>query len=233
MIAAVGVMIFELHTIMEEFLLSNLIQCKACHKEIAKGVKKCPSCGKDQRNWFMRHKFISFIGIIVLFIIIGGALGDGDDTEKASSATDSKETQKEETIYELNDIITIKNMEVAVEVFEELEVIGDPSFLGKEPADGGTLVAIQYRMKNISDKPIGMFSYPSINLIDGEGTKYSSDIEGTSAYAVETKVDNSKVLSDLNPDISVTGVEVYEVSKERFAEGEWFIQIGKEKVKIK
>ncbi len=60
--------------------MENLVKCKACGKEIAKGVKKCPSCGKDQRNFFMKHKIIT--GIAVLFILgaIGSQLGGDDDT---------------------------------------------------------------------------------------------------------------------------------------------------------
>nr|WP_289214195.1 hypothetical protein [Halobacillus campisalis] len=62
---------------------------------------------------------------------------------------------------------------------------------------------------------------------------YDSDVDASSGYAVETDIDNSKILSDLNPDISVTAIEVYEVSKERFAQGKWYIQIGEEKVQLK
>lgn len=25
----------------------KMVKCKACSKDIAKGVKKCPNCGKD------------------------------------------------------------------------------------------------------------------------------------------------------------------------------------------
>lgn len=35
--------------------------CKECGKEISSGAKKCPSCGKDQRNWFTQHKIITAI----------------------------------------------------------------------------------------------------------------------------------------------------------------------------
>ena len=55
---------------------NKLTNCKACGKELAKGVKKCTSCGKDQRNFFMKHKILT--GILVLAII--GAIGsDGGD----------------------------------------------------------------------------------------------------------------------------------------------------------
>lgn len=32
-------------------MAGKLVPCKACGQEIAKGVKKCPNCGKDQRNF--------------------------------------------------------------------------------------------------------------------------------------------------------------------------------------
>ena len=78
-----------------------------------------------------------------------------------------------------------------------------------------------------------MFSYPTVSLVDEKGTEYSSDIDASSSYAVETNIDNSKVLSDLNPDISVTDTAVYEVSKEKFAQGKWYIQLGDSKVQLK
>lgn len=71
---------------------NNMTTCKACGKEIAKGVHKCPHCGKDQRNFFMKHKIISAIGILVILCAIGGALGGNgsDDKKQASTSTSSK-----------------------------------------------------------------------------------------------------------------------------------------------
>ena len=48
-----------------------MVSCKACNKEIAKGVKKCPHCGKDQRNFFMKHKILTGILVVVLLAAIG------------------------------------------------------------------------------------------------------------------------------------------------------------------
>ena len=209
--------------------MSTLIKCKACSKEIAKGVKKCPNCGKDQRNWFMRHKILSFIGIIVIIGIIG-SMGSGDDSETASTSTSSnKETKQEETVYAVGDLINSKQLDITVTTVEELTKIGN-QYLNKSVSDGGIVVAIQYTMKNVSDEPVGMFDYPTLNLVDEKGTEY---IDASSYYAPQTNIDNSKILSDLNPDISVTDTEVYEVSAEKFNQGQWFIKIGNEKVKIK
>lgn len=215
--------------------MAKLVPCKACEKEIAKGVKKCPNCGKDQRNWFMRHKFLTFIGVII-FIGIISAIGGGDSEtgSDTSSESNSESNTKKEKAYKLNDpVIISKKAEVVVTKVEETDEVGD-QYINKKASDGGTLVAVQLTVKNVSDKPIGMFSTPTFRLVDEKGTKYDADIDATSTYAVQTDIDNSKLASDLNPNIKVTDVQVFEISKEAYAKGKWFVEISaKEKVQIK
>ena len=45
-------------------------ECKECGKEISDKAKRCPSCGVDTRNWFMKHKILSIIGILVAIGVI-------------------------------------------------------------------------------------------------------------------------------------------------------------------
>lgn len=72
--------------------MSKLVECKACNKEIAKGAKLCPNCGKDQRSWFMRHKIMSFFGIIIILGVFGTAIGSsGDEEVKDTGNNDSTE----------------------------------------------------------------------------------------------------------------------------------------------
>lgn len=71
--------------------MEKMTKCKACGKEIAKGVNKCPSCGKDQRNFFMKHKIIT--GVLILFVI--GCIGSatkGNDTTKPTTGTSTAQT---------------------------------------------------------------------------------------------------------------------------------------------
>nr|WP_289214196.1 hypothetical protein [Halobacillus campisalis] len=142
--------------------MSKLVSCKACEKDIAKGVKKCPDCGKDQRNWFMRHKVMTFIAGIILISILGSALS-GAGSEEASTVSIENETkaksESEETVYSIGDTFTAKGdqLEISIIKFEEKDVVGDPDFLGKKVSDGGTFAAIQYTMKNVSEEPVGMF----------------------------------------------------------------------------
>lgn len=214
--------------------MSNLVGCKACEKEIAKGVKKCPNCGKDQRNWFMRHKILSFIGAVIILSIIFSALGGEEDTTTTAGSSAPATKESKETIYKVNQAVKIDDKaEVVVTKVTEKAQVGD-QYINKKASDGGTFVAVQSTVKNISDKPIGMFSTPSFKLVDEKGTAYEADIDATSNYAVETDIDNSKLVSDLNPNIKVTDVQVYEISKDAYAQGKWFVEIsGEAKVQIK
>jgi hypothetical protein len=76
--------------------------CKTCGQEIAKGVKKCLNCGKDQRNFFMRHNIITFILAIVVIIIIANIGNSGDS--QASTATTSSDSKKSTKTVQKADI---------------------------------------------------------------------------------------------------------------------------------
>jgi hypothetical protein len=212
---------------------NHLGSCKTCGKEIAKGVKKCPHCGKDQRSFFGRHKILSFIGVLILFGIIGSALGGGEEaSNEGSSAATASAPVKEQKIYKVGEAVPADKVEITVTKFEEKEQVGN-EYINKSVSEGGTFAAIQYKIKNTSKKPVGMFDYPSVRLVDEEGTEYDSDIDASSNYAIETNVDNAKIASDLNPGITVTDTKVFEISKQSFDAGSWFIKIGDEKVQLK
>ncbi len=52
--------------------MAELVNCKDCGKEIAKGAK-CPHCGKDQRNFFAKHKILT-VFLWVFFLPIMGII---------------------------------------------------------------------------------------------------------------------------------------------------------------
>ncbi len=79
-------------------MAGKLVPCKACGQEIAKGVKKCPNCGKDQRNFFMRHKIITFILAVVVIIIIGNMIGEAAQKPLPKHQVEAKQKLKKPTI---------------------------------------------------------------------------------------------------------------------------------------
>lgn len=61
-----------------------LTKCKECGEEISSSAKKCPKCGKDQRNFFMKHPVLY---TILILIIIGAAAGSGSDNTGTTPST--------------------------------------------------------------------------------------------------------------------------------------------------
>ncbi|PGN64364.1 DUF4352 domain-containing protein [Priestia megaterium] len=176
---------------------------------------------------------LGFIILIALIVVIAVVASGGDDSGSGSGSSSNSSKSEEQKAHKVGDTFTVDDKaEVSVTKVEEREQVGN-QYANKKASEGGTLVAIQWTVKNISDKPLGAFSTPTINLIDEKGTKYDADIDATSNYAVETNIDDSKIASDLNPGIKVTDVDVFEVSKDSYAKGKWYIEINRSKVQIK
>lgn len=107
-------------------LNSNLKACKACGNEISKKAKKCPKCGEDQRNFFMRHKFITGIIVLVVLSAIFGGGGSKNNSEVPVSKGKTEETSKgnnDEEVrvdFGIDEIISYKDFDL---VFENLRTI--------------------------------------------------------------------------------------------------------------
>lgn len=60
--------------------MSKLINCKSCGKEVAKGSKSCPSCGRDNRSFFGKHKIITgMLAFVLIFAIASAMVGENDN----------------------------------------------------------------------------------------------------------------------------------------------------------
>lgn len=55
--------------------------CKSCGEQVDSSAKACPKCGKDPRNFFMKHKILTFI----LAIIIIGVIASSGSTNTTST----------------------------------------------------------------------------------------------------------------------------------------------------
>ncbi len=77
--------------------MDKLIKCKACGQNVAKGAKKCPHCGNDNRNFFMKHKIITAILVIFVLGIFASALDDNDDTENAKKEPNTSNSVADNT----------------------------------------------------------------------------------------------------------------------------------------
>lgn len=165
-------------------------------------------------------KLLKWGGIVLVVIIVISAISGGGGEKSESSSSSSKQEQQAEQTYQVGETITSKNMELTVSTVEERTSVGG-QYVRETVSEGGTLVVVNWQYKNTSSEPIGTFSQPSLKLQDANGVEYSSDAGKTGSYATEIKLDR-KILSDLNPGITVKDAQVFEVSKESYEQGGWF-----------
>jgi len=66
--------------------MNKLTNCKACGKEISKSAKKCPDCGHDSRNFFVKHKIITGLLVVIVFVMIANS---GSKTPTTTATTDT------------------------------------------------------------------------------------------------------------------------------------------------
>ena len=80
--------------------------CKECGTEVSsKGV--CPKCGKDQRNFFVKHKVITFILIVIILGVIIGVNGSGDNKSQSTPVTANETSSNNDTTAKGNTVVNV------------------------------------------------------------------------------------------------------------------------------
>lgn len=109
--------------------------CKECGSEVSsKGV--CPKCGKDQRNFFVKHKAITFLLVV---IVLGAAVGaTGGNSNTTQTGTASIQEQNNVTLEKFNKI------ETGMTYQQVVDVIGEEGTLSTESAYGDQSMKVYY-----------------------------------------------------------------------------------------
>ncbi len=187
----------------------NMVDCKACGEEIAKGVKQCPHCGKDQRSFFGRHKILTAIGIVIIIAIIGAAIGGDDSPEDTGPKvveveTEDKETQDEVESEELSkDIFSIGE---AVEMDGQIvKVVGVEKSSGSDfdkPSKGKEYVIVEVYIENNGEEEI------SYNPFNFKMKNSNGQIESQRFTIIDS--DTALSSGDLAPGGNVSGTISFE-----------------------
>lgn len=154
--------------------------CKECGSEVSsKGV--CPKCGKDQRNFFVKHKVVTFIFVVfVLGVLFGTSSNDnGSKTtlnNEASGGTTTTTTKEYSVgeIYEDNHI-AIKYVSLD-ENFTRYSRYASVK-------DGYKVIRAEFEFENLSTSDNYVSSYDFDCYADGYACEriYSVDDDGFSA----------------------------------------------------
>ena len=211
--------------------MSKMIKCKTCGADIAHNAKSCPQCGAKNSKPFYKKWWVWGIALIVIIAVSSNSGNKSGNNNTANSVTNNTTTAGNntdiQTMYSVGETITTDKFEITINNIQTKESVGG-KYSPKEASDGGIYVCVDYEYKNISNQPISSFSCPKIKLKDSNDVSYDSDLSATMHYSTETKPDN-KALSDLNPGIKVSDSDVFEISKEEYAKGGFYIVVDADK----
>lgn len=191
--------------------MSQMTNCKACGKEIAKGVNKCPHCGKDQRNFFMQHKIITVILVLIILGAIGSMSNKKDQGTKVAETTSTQstgDTKKEETkknetkTFKVGDVVQLKNFKITVNKVYNVE--GNDM---AAPKDGNQFIAVDCTVENISKEEQAVSSMMMFKVVDKDGRQCEYSLTG------QTAANAGQLDGKLGAGRKITGVYVVEVPK--------------------
>lgn len=201
-------------------------KCPKCGEEILASAKRCKYCQADIRNWFMRHKIITGILMLILIGIIG-SLGSGDkkETKQSEKKADVQEVVKtedtegekpqeekaeEEKIYKIKEPVPVGNFIVAVLAIDESKTLSDG--LIQREADGiYRMVGIMFTNK---DKEAHSVDSTMFKLVDDKGRKFVSSSEGNTIMSMSSNGKQDLFLKQVNPSVTASGVAVFDIPKD-------------------
>jgi len=205
--------------------------CPKCGTQVSKSLSHCKKCGAKLKL-FGKYPVKKWLGYFFLAWIVLATISQLSRCSNEENSSNS--SNNVEIVNDVGQIAKEKKFEITLIEVQKRKQVGSylmGEFFGSSPSSGGIYVVVSYKVKNISTKPVGVFSLPSIDLIDTNGTKYDSDL-GASAYFAAEAESNAKVVSDLNPGLSYTDHEVFEVANDLYND-DWRVKISKSLFKVK
>lgn len=153
-----------------------LKKCKECGAEVSStGV--CPKCGKDQRNFFVKHKVITFLLVVAVLAIIIGFNGGDNNTNQSTpvsaniSSTNNNSDRKENTTVNVGEEIKTNDTKITFVSVQDYTSYKSYS----KPKTGNKVVRAEFTFENISNSDIYLSNLEC--YADGEKCEsyYSAD----------------------------------------------------------
>ncbi len=98
-------------------------------------------------------------------------------------------------------------------------------FIRTTSAVGGEYVAVVSSYTNISSAPVEAWNAPRLKLVDPAGHIYGADLGASAAFAAQINA-SAKALSNVNPGITISDGDVFEVSQALFDPKTWTLRVS-------
>ena len=146
--------------------------CPKCGETILSSAKKCKYCQADLRNWFARHKILTGIFVFIFFLLLLGALGDGNDGNTPTETVNNvaKDTTKETPNNKKQTDKKIEYLKITADdlcrEYKDNEIAADKKFKDKYLEVTGVVEGID---SDILDNPVvrlkcgGEYSFDNVS----------------------------------------------------------------------
>lgn len=181
-------------------------------------VEKPVAASKKKKNWFMKHKVLTAIGVIIILVIIGSAMGGSKkNNSSAPAATSSPQpasssSQKQSTAAQtatMGQAVRDGKFEFVVKSVDcGQTVVGPNQYLQKTAQ--GQFCLMTLTVKNIGDSQ-QYFSETDQKLLNSSGQQYSPDTTAT----LYNSNSSDALLAQINPGNTVQGVIVFDIPKDQ------------------
>lgn len=159
-----------------------------------------PEKEQGKKNWFVKHKVLTVIGVLVLLGVIISASGSKSDTATKVGDNKTETSTTEQTVFKVGDVISFDNKKVTVTSIERNWNSGN-EFIA--PSSGKEFVKVQVSIENNSNDQI------SYNTFDWKIQDSKGVIQ--SAASVTYTVDGALNSGELAKNGKVAGFIVFEV----------------------
>lgn len=188
----------------------QLVSCTACGKEIGERANICIHCGTDQRNFFMRHKIITFF--LVMFVIgtINRATGNMTTSTSTTKASTPEVTTPKSTITEQPIQITAKQLE---QEYDDNLFAADEKYKGKLVEVVGVPIAID---RDFNKKPyLNLAAQASGHSMTNVWCRFNEDNASSLAKVDKGhEVTVQGICDGLDGDVNLKNCKVISISKE-------------------
>lgn len=163
-------------------------KCKSCQSEIDDKAKKCPKCQTDQRNWFVKHKILTSILVIILISIVanmGGSKNNITNKNSSNSNNQATETNKEKQYVKVIELSGNQNKKS-----DSFTLLGGKQKITYDFQGGDMIVGGIYLMKEgtSKDKEGGI---PEV-MVQNSGSDSTITRKGSGTYYLDITAANAK-----------------------------------------